>query len=435
MSQNFEELYYKLKEEFEASKKDNDEITKEYESTIEMLTESVETFKKEKEVLEQKLSKLEQEKKNYQKEKESLMNKNQDKIVDIQNLNKQNERLSIEVSSLKEAKNLFDSKIVTLENDNEHFQNKIREYEALAEDLENQLEAALEENITLQTEFETYKQTNGDLLIRKEEELRDIKNDLFNKDKFIQRLQRGNNALLVKNLQKNFKEGGNQPLKRRLTFADGGINYDLSLNLQRNMALKDSSENNDFKEKKEKNEKFDKIRVTKTFDNDNILNAGYRARNSLFTPGFGSLAKLVKQKEELNKRQGNNANGKKQNYSLARKSNKSLLSNSGFDFFSEKKFSEQIDEKSENSESSFDGKDKETGEDREFLDLKISQESNFDYIGSESNGATSQFRILGNEKAIIDNLQKLLERIRKRKTKVIDQRKSNRERIKRLKEN
>ena len=48
MSQNFEELYTKLKEEFELSKKDNDEICKEYESTIEMLTESVESFKKEK---------------------------------------------------------------------------------------------------------------------------------------------------------------------------------------------------------------------------------------------------------------------------------------------------------------------------------------------------------------------------------------------------
>ena len=47
MSQNFEELYTKLKEEYELSKKDNDETWKEYESTIEMLTESVESFKKE----------------------------------------------------------------------------------------------------------------------------------------------------------------------------------------------------------------------------------------------------------------------------------------------------------------------------------------------------------------------------------------------------
>ena len=88
---------------------------------------------------------------------------------------------------MKEEKALFDTKIVSLENDNEHFQNKIREYEALTEDLENQLESALEENITLQTEFETYKQTIGEQLLRKDDEIRDIKNDLLNKDKFIQK--------------------------------------------------------------------------------------------------------------------------------------------------------------------------------------------------------------------------------------------------------
>ena len=69
MSQNFEELYNKLKEEFEANKKDNDEICKEYESTIEMLTESVENFKKEKETMEKKLSKYEQDQKNLIKKK------------------------------------------------------------------------------------------------------------------------------------------------------------------------------------------------------------------------------------------------------------------------------------------------------------------------------------------------------------------------------
>ena len=435
MSQNLEESYNKLKEEFEIAKKENEEICKEYESTIEMLTESIEAFKKEKETLLQKLSKLEQDQKTFKKEKESLMNKNKDKITDIQNLNKQNDRLSIEVKRLKEEKALFDTKIVSLENDNEHFQNKIREYEALAEDLENQLESALEENITLQTEFETYKQTNGDLLIRKDEELRDIKNDLINKDKFIQRLQRGNNALLVKNIQKNFKEGGNLQVRRRFTLSSGGGNNDL-LNFQRSLASKGLLDNNNDDNEKDEN---GKLRETKTFNNDNILNSRYRARNSLFSPGFGSLAKLVKQKEELNKRQGNNANGKKENKFLTQKSNKSALSSNSF--LSEKKLSEQIDEKSESSESSFDEKEKEKNKDKnkdkKYSNLKISQENNFDYIGLSniSNGATPQFRILGNEKAILDNLQKLLERIRKRKTKLIDQRKSNRERIKKLKQN
>ena len=226
MSQNFEELYNKLKQEFDQSKKDNDEICKEYESTIEMLSESVESFKKEKQSLEQKISKYDQDFKSIKKEKESLLNKNKDKITDIQNLNKTNDRLSNEVKRLKEEKTLFDSKIVSLENDNEHFQNKIREYEALVEDLENQLESALEENITLQTEFETYKQTTGDKLIRKDDEIRDIKNDLLNKDKFIQRLQtRINSGISVKNMQKDFIENKTKE-KRRLTLFPGMLGED-----------------------------------------------------------------------------------------------------------------------------------------------------------------------------------------------------------------
>ena len=433
MSENFEELYNKLKEEYEASKKDNDELCKEYESTIEMLTESVDNFKKEKEVLEKKLSKLEQEQKSFKKEKESLISKNKDKITDIQNLNKQNDRLTSEVKRLKEEKTLFDSKIVTLENDNEHFQNKIREYEALTEDLEGQLESALEENITLQTEFETYKQSTGDQLIRKDEELRDIRNDLSNKDKFIQRLQRGNNALLVKNLQKNFKEGGNLQQRRRFTLlpGSGGINNDL-LAFQRALDSKGLLENKDEDNK----EKTDKplLRETKTFKEPNNK---FKQRNSLFSPGFGALAQLVKKKEELKKGLGNNGSGKKESNFLSRmkeKSKNSLLSNNSL--FSDRILSdEKIDEKSEKSEIS--------DNEKEFKHLKITQENNFDYISIGNNnknnvnngGATPQFRILGNEQAIIDNLQKLLDRIRKRKVKLIDQRKSNRERIKKLKQN
>ena len=45
---DFESLYNNLKEEYDQSKKDNDEICKEYESTIQLLTDSVESIKKRK---------------------------------------------------------------------------------------------------------------------------------------------------------------------------------------------------------------------------------------------------------------------------------------------------------------------------------------------------------------------------------------------------
>ena len=187
---DFESLYNNLKEEYDQSKKDNDEICKEYESTIQLLTDSVESIKKEKKDLQIKLSKIENDQKNFKREKENLIKKNKDKMIDIQCLNEQNDKLNELIKKLKEEKTLFDTKIVTMENDIDHYQNKIREYEDFIDELKIQLEDALEENITLQTEFETYKLNAGDQLIRKEEEIRDIRNDITNKEKIIQRLSK-----------------------------------------------------------------------------------------------------------------------------------------------------------------------------------------------------------------------------------------------------
>ena len=188
MSIDYEKEYNSLKEEFEQSKIDNDEICKEYESTIDIMTEAnkkleenISKLEKEKKLLEDNISKLE-------KEKENLISKNKDKISDIQDLNKQIEKLKTENKKIKEEKNINKEKIITLENDNDHYQNQIRQNEALIEDLNNQYESVLEENITLQTEFESYKQQTEECLIRKDEEIKDYKNDIVNKEKIIQRL-------------------------------------------------------------------------------------------------------------------------------------------------------------------------------------------------------------------------------------------------------
>ena len=200
MSTDYEKLYNTLKQEYDQSQLDNDEICKEYESTIKILTDSVESFKKEKSNLENKLSQLEKEQKKYEKEKESLLSKNKEKISDIQNLNKQIEKLKLDLKKMKEDKNLVKDKIIALETDNDHYQNKLRQDEALIEDLNSQLESALEENITLQTEFELYKQHNEETLIRKDQEIKDFQNDITNKEKIIQRLndKRANNIKELK---------------------------------------------------------------------------------------------------------------------------------------------------------------------------------------------------------------------------------------------
>ena len=427
MSQNFEELYTKLKEEFELSKKDNDEICKEYESTIEMLTESVESFKKEKISLEQKLSKYEIDFKNIKKEKESLSSKNKDKISDIQNLTKQNDRLTNEVKRLKEEKALFDSKIVSLENDNEHCQNKIREYEALAEDLEKQLESALEENITLQTEFETYKQTTGEQLIRKEDEIRDIKNDLLNKDKFIKRFKaREKFGNIMERIHKDIVDNKTKE-KRRFTVFQGMTKEENDLmklqknNNKGNLFYNSSSEN---------------IKNNNSSNNNKInsLQTDNKSRNSMFMSGFGSLSRLNNKKEELNKninKNSNNSQKKENNYN----NNKILQKN----FFTDKKqMSQQIDEISESS-------DKEEIKENKTIkkiNLEISKESQVEYKNNNVNKNNKENELIKlsdktkiEKGIIIDDLQKMLDRIRKRKEKLVNTKKTNKQRIKNLKEN
>ena len=200
MSEDYEKKYKDLKQEYDQSQLDNDEICKEYESTIKMLTDSLESIKNEKINLENQISLLEQDQKNLEKEKESLVSRNKEKISDMQNLNKQIEKLKSENKKMKDDKNLVKERIISLEKDNDHYQNQIRQDKALIDDLKDQLEFTLEENITLQTEFELYKQKNEETLIRKEQEIKDYKNDIINKEKIIQRLndKRNNNLKELK---------------------------------------------------------------------------------------------------------------------------------------------------------------------------------------------------------------------------------------------
>ena len=389
MSENYEELYKKLKEESDANNKNNEEICKEYESTIEMLTESAESFKKQKESLEQKLLKYEKDIKSITKEKESLLNKNKEKISDIQNLNKQNDRLSNEVKKLKEEKALFDSKIVSLENSNEHLNKKIREYEVFTQDLENQLESALEENITLQTEFETFKQTAGEQLIRKDDEIRDIKNDLLNKDKFIQRLQsRINSGILVKNIQKNFIENKTKE-KRRLTLFPGKLGEENDLYIINN-------EKERYNSNKNKN-------------NLNPSNEDNKSRKSVFTSGLGSLSRLKNKKDELSRSNNDLKPNKKKEVKFLDQKGKENNSNNNKYFkkntFSDRnKLSPKIDEISESSEKEEDKTTKAVKEVK-LKDLRISKENQIEYIQENIKG-NDENKNKFEKGIIIEDLQK-----------------------------
>ena len=108
-------------------------------------------------------------------------------MKDIELLNNKNDRFIEEIKKIQAERATYNSKIVSLENDNDHYINKIRENEARIEDLTLKLESALEENISLQTDFDNYKETSEEQLIRKEEELKEAKNEILNREKIINR--------------------------------------------------------------------------------------------------------------------------------------------------------------------------------------------------------------------------------------------------------
>jgi len=332
---DFETLYNNLKEEYEQSKKDNDEIFKEYESTIQLLTDSVESLKKEKKELQTKFSKFENEQKSLKREKDNLIKKNKDKQIDIQCLNEQNDKLNELIKKLKEDKSIFDTKIVTLENDIDHYQNKVREYEDFIDELKSQLEEALEENITLQTEFETYKLNTGDQLIRKEEELRDIRNDMTNKEKLIQKLSKkpSDRFNIQKVQQKLIKDKKFMRYQRRYTISEYN-EYNGDIDTQFNKIEKklknieeNENENNDENENdtKEFIKTYKKLRTIvednskkmltscKTSEkiepsvNDNKKDAGHSSQKNI-----KRLSKFgIKKDDENNKDKNDNDDSKK----------------------------------------------------------------------------------------------------------------------------
>ena len=220
--EDFQTLYNSLRDEYTQALLDNEEICKEYESTIELLKDTL---------------------KKLNTEKEKLQVKNKEKLLDIQDLSRMNDKLKEDIKKIKEEKKLKETKIVFLENDNEHYQKKIRQFEAIIDDLNSQLESTLEENITLQTEFEVYKQTTSEELMRKDEELQDCKSDIINKEKIIQHL---NTKKMMEKIEEKMKmnEYSLQKYQRKYSEKSFEINKKQSIKINSSTSNINTCKNN-----------------------------------------------------------------------------------------------------------------------------------------------------------------------------------------------
>ena len=145
-----------------------DEICKEYEETIQLLTDSVEKYKLEITKLNSEKEKMKADQEKLNKDLEKSREKNKEKLKDIEILNNKLDQLQSQFKSSNKNQTTLKSKVVTLETDNDHYLNKIHQYEEEVSDLKNNLENTFESLITTQNDFEEYKN-------KKEEEIERLK--------------------------------------------------------------------------------------------------------------------------------------------------------------------------------------------------------------------------------------------------------------------
>ena len=181
-----------------------------------------------------------------------------------------------------------------MENDVDHFQNKIREYEDFIDELKSQLENALEENITLQNEYETYKLNMGEQMLRKEEEIKDIINDNKYKDKVIKKLsQNSQEKIDIKNLQqKLINDKKIIPVKRRFSVLENNFN---KINIPNFQILDTNSYNNNRKINGRINLKENSFYSGMNTPKDSDVNKYFKCNTLINTE-----KKIEKRKNEMN---------------------------------------------------------------------------------------------------------------------------------------
>lgn len=170
--------YDKLLSEFTEFKKESEEITREYESTIKVLNLSIETYKTQNGSLVSEMETIKAENKSLTKEIESYKNKNAEKMKDIELLNQQYDKLNVKYKEVLNEKDAINSKVVSLENDNDLYIKKIRQLESTNNDLTAKYESALEDLITNQTEFSNFKEKSEEIIQRLKQDVNDTKDNV-----------------------------------------------------------------------------------------------------------------------------------------------------------------------------------------------------------------------------------------------------------------
>ena len=170
-NKGLKEALNKLTIEYNDYRNECDEIFKEYEETIQLLSDSLNNIKIENSKYNKEKEEIKKDNERINKELEKSRGKNKEKIRELEILTNKYEQLQSQFKSINKKETTLKSKLVTLETDNDHYINKIHQYEEEVTDLKESLENYIENLITVQTDFDDYKN-------KKEEEIERLKKEL-----------------------------------------------------------------------------------------------------------------------------------------------------------------------------------------------------------------------------------------------------------------
>ena len=170
-NKGLKEALNKLTIEYNDYRNECDEIFKEYEETIQLLSDSLNNIKIENSKYNKEKQEIKKDNERINKELEKSRGKNKEKIRELEILTNKYEQLQSQFKSINKKETTLKSKLVTLETDNDHYINKIHQYEEEVTDLKESLENYIENLITVQTDFDDYKN-------KKEEEIERLKKQL-----------------------------------------------------------------------------------------------------------------------------------------------------------------------------------------------------------------------------------------------------------------
>ena len=298
-NENIKEVLNKIIAEYADYRIECDEICKEYEETIQLLTDSLERYKLEIKKLNNEKEKLKQDQERLTKELEKSREKNKDKIKDIEILNNKIDQLESKFNSIGKKETTLKSKVVTLETDNDHYLNKIHQYEEEVTDLKDNLENTIENLIMTQNDFEKYKN-------KKEEEIERLKLKLQEEKGTIRALMRqktSNHSRLRSSINLKQVDDNDEMLETKIEVVKRKLSWSEESNLRGRIERVEKSSNKNINVINNNINDIEEYDIDKQFEllverGQGRFNRAMTLQKSKYN--FGSiLSKLRKRKEEL----------------------------------------------------------------------------------------------------------------------------------------